>query len=306
MRLEYGFSDHQKLLLKNQINLVVEMREKILFLEIFQPFAQYRNPFTFYYAQSFPLPPKSTIIGMLQNAVGDWYGNSFGVENWWNLKISIHGGFESIFWSYQQLIKGELSFTKEGIWINYHKDNISTKVGDWIPLYGNLKSQRSPIYQQELFNGHLYIFIKGNENLVTVIKENLKNLKKILYLGRSEDVIFIKNILTEDEFDKVEEKAVSKCIWFTFPTYIKLREFPIGNNMFPVYYLPTEVKFKNRERLVKHKSEITKETERDVKFEPVIHCMPENPVYIKNGEIKLNKIKIDGNIFKIPENWGWL
>ena len=54
--------------------------DKIFLMEIFQPFAQYRNPFTFYYAQTYPLPPKSTIIGMLQNAQNDWYGNNNGLK----------------------------------------------------------------------------------------------------------------------------------------------------------------------------------------------------------------------------------
>ncbi|MEM3374260.1 MAG: CRISPR-associated protein Cas5, partial [Candidatus Woesearchaeota archaeon] len=83
------------------------MSEQTIYLEIFQPFAQYRNPFTFYYAQSFPLPPKSTVIGMLQNACDDWYGHK-NLEEWKNLKVSIHGGCESIFWNYQQLIKGNI------------------------------------------------------------------------------------------------------------------------------------------------------------------------------------------------------
>ena len=73
------------------------MVERTLFLEIFQPFTQYRNPFTFYYAQTPPLSPKSTIIGMLQNAVEGWYGSRFYIEKWWELKISIHGRFESVF-----------------------------------------------------------------------------------------------------------------------------------------------------------------------------------------------------------------
>ncbi|MEM5832075.1 MAG: CRISPR-associated protein Cas5, partial [Candidatus Aenigmatarchaeota archaeon] len=66
------------------------MSNRVLYIEIFQPFAQYRNPFTFYYAQTYPLPPKSTIIGMLQNAVGDWYGNKYR-DSWWKLKVSVHG-----------------------------------------------------------------------------------------------------------------------------------------------------------------------------------------------------------------------
>ena len=91
---------------------------KTLYIEIFQPYAQYRNPFTFYYAQSYPLPPKATIVGMLQNAVGDWYGfnewygegdksdNGLKKNKWWdNLRISVHSLFARSVWNYHQLIK---------------------------------------------------------------------------------------------------------------------------------------------------------------------------------------------------------
>src|SRR3989338_7062233 len=104
---------------------------KTLFLELFQPFAQYRNPFTFYYGQTFPLPPKSTIIGMLQNACTMYYNEKF-----WYLKVSVHGGFESTFWNYKSLIKGNVSLEKYG-------KNIML-VNQKRLLYGHgLRSQRS-------------------------------------------------------------------------------------------------------------------------------------------------------------------
>ena len=292
------------------------MSEKILFIELFQPFAQYRNPFTFYYAQTYPLPPKSTIIGMLQNAVGDWYGKNeeYEIENekgekeirnrWWELKISIHGGFESVFWNYQQLIKGELAFSEEGIWINYHKDNISTKVGDWIPIYGNLRSQRSPLYQQELFNGHLYIFIRGEENLLEEIKKNLKDLKKILYLGRSEDIVFIRKV----EFIEPKEKdiPVEGDIKLKFPTYISEKEFPIKQQKFPVYSIPTKVLFKNEDTFVKHKSEITKNTEREVDFTTVIYTGLDYTILLKD-KIEIERFEITDKLkFNIIKDFGWV
>ena len=46
-------------------------------VDLFLPFAQYRNPFTFFYAQTFPLPPKSTIVGMLQNLTGEYFDNKY-------------------------------------------------------------------------------------------------------------------------------------------------------------------------------------------------------------------------------------
>lgn len=291
---------------------MVIMSEKTLFVELFQPFAQYRNPFTFYYAQTFPLPPKSSIMGMLQNACDDWYGNEFGIENWWNLKISIHGGFESVFWNYQSLIKGELGLSKNGLWINKHDNNPGGNI--WLPLYGEgLTSQRVPVYQQELFNGHLFIFIRGEENLINKIYEALKFPKKVLYLGRSEDVIFIKNI---KEIFPEEQIEVEGDIKLSYPTYIRLKlkkdngtkEFPIKTKKYPVYSIPIKVLFKNNGISVKHKSEITKETERGVEFEPVIYTGYDYSIILKDGE------KIDVEIFKINEEkeiriispYGWL
>lgn len=297
------------------------MTEKTLFIELFQPFAQYRNPFTFYYAQTFPLPPKSTIIGLLQNACNDWYGNKFGMENWWNLKISIHGGFESIFWNYQSLIKGELGITENGLWINKHDKNPGGNI--WLPIYGEgLSSQRSPVSQQELFNGHLFIFIKaiGDKQieLLGEIKDVLERPRKILYLGRSEDIVFIKNKnIKEVQGDEIEQiKGLEGDIKLTYPTYIKLKakknedvkEFPIKTKKYPVYSIPTKVLFKNEGIPVEHKSEISKQTEREVEFKSVIYTGYDYSIILEENKL------IDVEFFKVDDKkeiriinpYGWL
>ncbi|MEM5832335.1 MAG: type I-B CRISPR-associated protein Cas5b [Candidatus Aenigmatarchaeota archaeon] len=271
------------------------MVEKTLFIEIFQPFAQYRNPFTFYYAQTYPLPPKSTIIGMLQNATEDWYGREYG-EEWWNLKVSIHGGFESIFWNYQRLIKGEIEIKKEnGKIILYNQG---------LPLYSEgIESQRSPVYQQELFNGHLYIFIKGNENLLNKVKEGLEKPRKILYLGRSEDVVFIKNVREIEPKKRIEIKDDVKL---TYPTYL-LREIPLINKKYPVYSIPIKVIFENEGKLVKHKAEITKNTERKVEFKTVIYTGYDYSILIEEDTIIYAEVYEDkGKEVIIFESYGWL
>ena len=285
------------------------MTEKTLFLEIFQPFAQYRNPFTFYYAQTYPLPPKSTIIGMLQNATDRFYDPEF-----WNLKVSVHGGFECTFWNYQQLIKGEIAIGKIGL-INKHDRNPLGNI--WHPLYrSHVKAQRTPVYQQELFNGHLFVFIRGDEVLIELIKSRLENPKKVLYLGRSEDVIFLKSkpkILEEDKGKSL--KPVKKSLWLMYPTYIKLNKkknnckpedkFPIRNDKFPVYSIPVKVEFKNNGRTIRNKAELNKNTERKVEFETVIYTGHDYVVYLER-EIEVEKYEIDGKVFKIPVDYGWL
>lgn len=284
------------------------MTSKILFVELFQPFAQYRNPFTFYYTQTFPLPPKTTIIGMLQNACNDWYGNNEGIEKWWDLKVSIHGGFESVFWNYQNFIKGRLSITSGGVWINRHDKNPGGNI--WLPLYGeSLTSQRSPIYQQELINGHLYIFIKGDQNLIEKIKAALENPTKILYLGRSEDIVFIKKV---EEIKPSKLYNVRNDLCLTYPTYIKKENFPIKNKIYPVFSIPINVMFENNRRPVKTKAEITKLTERKPEFETVIYTQYESVIHLnKNDGIKVERYELkdcDGKylLFKILSDYGWL
>jgi CRISPR-associated protein Cas5t len=270
------------------------MSEKTIFIEIFQPFAQFRNPFTFYYAQTYPLPPKSTIIGMLQNAVEDWYGNMFGIEKWWDLKVSVHGGFESIFWNYQQLIKGEIFF-----------DEHLRLVNQDLPLYGEgLKSQRSPIYQQELFNGHLYIMIRGEDSIISEVKEAFEKPKKVLYLGRSEDVIFIKRV----EEVITEKDYIQTDLELSYPTYILIDQLPIKNKKYPVYSIPTKVIFKNGERIVKHKAEITKSTLRQVEFKTVIYTGYDYWLaFNTQNKVSVDIYKIDDKKeIKILDPYGWL
>jgi len=287
------------------------MAEKILFIEFFQPFAQYRNPFTFYYAQSYPLPPKSTIIGMLQNLVDDYYGHVHGIENWWNLKVSVHGGFESEFWNYQNLIKGDISISNIGLVNKHDRNPLGEKI--WHPLYySNIKAQKTPVHQQELFNGHLYLFIKGPEEIIDEIHHALEKPKKILSLGRSEDVVYIRKVLDIDP-KNIETKTVKKNIWLTYPTYIKLKangkRFPIKNEKFPVYSIPVRVEFWNDGKPIKNKAEINKETERKVQFETVIYTGLDYVVYLSK-EVKVETFKINLNgknlIFKIPSEFGWL
>ncbi|MEM3374261.1 MAG: hypothetical protein QXE31_03490, partial [Candidatus Woesearchaeota archaeon] len=166
-----------------------------------------------------------------------------------------------------------------------------------------IKSQRSPVSQQELFNCHLFIFLKGNEILIKKIKDNLENQKKVLYLGRSEDVIFIRKVR---EIIPIKEKEVEEDIIIKAPTYIK-KDFPIDKQKYPVYYIPLSVVFRNNENIVKHKSEITKKTKRDVDFESVIYTGYDYLVTIKeNYKIKYELYEIEDKKFKILKDYGWL
>lgn len=274
--------------------------EKTIFIEIFQPFAQYRNPFTFYYAQTYPLPPKSTVIGMLQNATRRYYDSDF-----WKLKVSVHGGFESVFWNYQNLIKGDIFLFRYNGKVELWNQNLA--------LYNKgLKSQRSPVNQQELFNGHVYILIRGKENIINEIQSSLDKPSKVLYLGRSEDVIFIRNI-SEISASEIEQKEAKKSVWLDYPTYLKKevgrngnkKEFPIKNQKYPVYSIPVFVAFYNDNNPIKNKAEITKKTKREVKFETVVYTGFDYVVKLSKP-LEFEEIVIGDKRFRIFCEYGWL
>jgi CRISPR-associated protein Cas5t len=227
---------------------------------------------------------------MLQNAASKYYD-----EKLWQISVSIHGGFESTFWNYQQLIKGEVE-NVEGVLYNQN-----------LPLYGErLKAQRTPVYQQELFNGHLYLFLKGQEELISEIKEYLDKPRKILSLGRSEDLIFIKDIRVYEKEETVTEK-VEGDIRITFPTYIRKKDFPIKMSKYPVYSVPTKVVFKNNGIPVKNKFEITKSTEREVEFETVIYTGYEYSILLEeNKPLNVEFFEVGNKEIKIIEDYGWL
>lgn len=279
------------------------MKTKTLYIKIFQPFAQYRNPFTFYYAQTYPLPPKSTIIGMLQNATNRYYDPEF-----WKLEVSVHGGFESVFWNYQQLIKGYSYLEKVKNKLKIINQNR--------PLYNDgFKSQRTPVHQQELFNGYLYIFIRGEPKLIRDIKNSLDKPTKILSLGRSEDIAYIRDVAIIEGIIEGEEKTAKKSIQFKYPTYIRSYieinnskiEFPIKNKKYPVYTIPVKVIFTNDKdnTPIQNKAEITKKTRRIVDFCRVIYTGFNYTIRLKES-VKYEEFTINNQSFRIIDKFGWL
>ena len=70
---------------------------KILKMKLFQETACYKKPFAFKVAETYPLPPYSTVIGMFHKIIGAKPGE------YYPMNISIQGDYESIFSNYQNL-----------------------------------------------------------------------------------------------------------------------------------------------------------------------------------------------------------
>jgi CRISPR-associated protein Cas5t len=260
------------------------MSEIILRIDLFQPFAQYRNPFTFVYAQSYPLPPKSTIIGMLQNLLND-----FNLQE--ELQFVISGKYEAAFYHYSSFIKGsEISFNENGLKITQDKS---------MPL---LLSQRTPFYQQEIHNMKTTFFIKGREEIIKKIEDKIKNIEKILSLGRSHDIAFIKKIVRVNsnnlKWKKLKDKMIIKgrnilvpCKYFDEKGILLLKALP--------FFMPSRIDYKIGKGYIYSIFSLNREEVRRKTIFEKIYYLEEGSYIIEEGkEIEVNYYE-DRNM-KIP------
>ena len=142
---------------------------KILKLKLFQETACYKKPFAFKVAETYPLPPYSTIIGMFHKIIGEKSGEYFPMN------ISVQGNYESIFSNYQNLrmFKG--------------KDQVTAM----------------PRNVHQLLNIELLIHLKADNEIVDRIYDNIINGKETFTIGRNEDLVkledikYVNNILIE-------------------------------------------------------------------------------------------------------------
>lgn len=143
---------------------------KVLKLKLFQETACYKKPFAMKITETYPLPPYSTVSGLIHKVLG--------ATEYIPLKISIQGNYESIFNNYQTTYF-------------YKKDTITSM----------------PMNSHMLLNVNLIIHIGAEEEILQQIYECLLNSNEYLSLGRKEDLLRIDDIyFTElEEFDVNED-----------------------------------------------------------------------------------------------------
>lgn len=130
---------------------------KILKLNLFQETACYKKPLALKVAETYPLPPYSTIIGMFHKILQAKPGEYF------DMNISVQGEYESIFTNYQNLrmYKG--------------KDKVTSM----------------PRNVHQLLNINLVIHVQAEDEVIDKIYQNIVNGKETFSLGRNEDMVRI-------------------------------------------------------------------------------------------------------------------
>ena len=141
---------------------------KILKLKLYQETACYKKPFATKVAETYPLPPYSTVIGMFHKILQAQPGEYFPMN------ISVQGNYEGIFSNYQNLrmYKG--------------KDKVTS-----MPL-----------------NVNLIIHVQAEDETIDKIYKNIVNGTETFTLGRNEDLVRIDEIKILKDVKEVEDQNI--------------------------------------------------------------------------------------------------
>lgn len=130
---------------------------KALKIEIFQKRANYRKPFAMKINETYPLPPYSTVNGLLHSILK--------ATEYIPMNISIQGKYESIFKNFQTMY-----------------------------FYKSKEITSMPFNSIEIFGVSLIIHVLAPDNILHKIKDNILNSEDFLSLGRHEDILRIDSI----------------------------------------------------------------------------------------------------------------
>lgn len=149
---------------------------KILKLKLYQETACYKKPFASKVAETYPLPPYSTIIGMFHKIIQARAGEYFPMN------ISVQGSYEGIFSNYQSLRMYK--------W----KDKVTSM----------------PRNVHQLLDVNLIIHVQAEDEIIDKIYQNIINGIETFTLGRNEDIVRIDAIKILENVNDVEEPEILK------------------------------------------------------------------------------------------------
>lgn len=157
---------------------------KILKLKLYQESVCYKKPFAFKVAETYPLPPYSTVIGMFHKILQAKSGEYFP------LNISVQGDFESIYNNYQNLrmYKGKEQVTA------------------------------MPRNVHQLLGVNLIIHVEAEDNIIDKIYDSIANGKETFVLGRNEDIVRV------DEFKIIKSSIMAFEETLKYNAYVPIKD----------------------------------------------------------------------------------
>ena len=180
----------------------------VLRLRLRQPSAHYRVPFTFSRRHTYPIPPFSTVIGLLCNILGIRNQNGEDFENLKKLHMAIYGRYESL--------------TREYVWFRNlsaerHLQRFGTATNRFLDGVPEHPGGQTPVRIDVLENVELLIYLgHQEEKFLKKVKEAFHNPSGWLYplhLGRAEDLVIIEEL---EMVEAKEEASISVLPYFAW------------------------------------------------------------------------------------------
>ncbi|MNW30090.1 CRISPR-associated protein Cas5 [compost metagenome] len=169
---------------------------KVLRLSLYQQTACYKKPFAFKVAETYPLPPHSTVKGMLHALLE--------AKELIPMEISIQGTYDTLVTDYQTHYffktdkTEEFVLTADGLGIERELENITTM----------------PIYSHMLYDVNLIIHVRADEGVLEQIYDRIHTSDVHLSLGRWEDLVRV------DACEWVELTEAMKDLILKYNAYI--------------------------------------------------------------------------------------
>lgn len=144
---------------------------KALRLKLYQQTACYKKPFAFKVSETYPLPPYSTVKGMLHAVLE--------ATSLIPMKISIQGKYDTLATDYQthyffkKDTTKEFALTLDGLGIERDMEDITTM----------------PIYMHMLYDVVLVIHVQAEEAVLSELERKINSGTTHLSLGRWEDLV---------------------------------------------------------------------------------------------------------------------
>lgn len=181
---------------------------KALRMKLYQQTACYKKPFAFKVSETYPLPPYSTVKGMLHALLK--------ATSFIPMKISIQGTFDTLTTDYQTHYffkkdkTSEFALTADGLGVERELNDITTM----------------PIYMHMLYDVHLLIHVQAADEVLEELERVLTTSTVHLSLGRWEDLVRV------DECEIVHLKPCEEEPILSYNAYVPT-DYISEENYFP-------------------------------------------------------------------------
>ncbi|MEN1969264.1 type I-B CRISPR-associated protein Cas5b [Lentibacillus sp. N15] len=162
---------------------------KVLRIKAFQEAACYKKPFANKVTETYPLPPYSTVKGMVHAVLN--------ADRLVPFSLSIQGDYESQIIDYRKTY-----FVKKH---EFAMPIVLDGISDATPTYPTSVMSSMPLYTHMLYNVQLVFHIKAEDAVLEEIYNSFKQLDSFVALGRHEDLLRI------DEVKYVALEETDEC-----------------------------------------------------------------------------------------------